>query len=273
MKKLLLIFIVCLLVVALVAGCGQKQSSQGENKPTEQQNEAQQEPAGETLTDGIYTAEAKDFDDHGWKAMVTVAVKNGKIANVFFDEINQDGMLKSFDPEYANNMKSKSGTTPLDAQVSLASALIEKQDAEKVDAVTGATHTSESFKALVKEALSGQPIEAKGTYKDGLYKAMDKDFDDHGWKSIAAVIVKDGKIASAFFDQINKDDGHYKSTDTEYAKNMEAKTKMTPNKASENLINSLVEKQDASAVEVVAGATHSSESFKTLMDTALSYAK
>jgi len=270
-----MISIVCLLVVVLIAGCGQQQSSnQSENKPTQQQNEGtQQESSEETLTDGIYNAQAKDFDDHGWKAMVTVSVKNGKIEKVFFDEINQDGMLKSFDPEYSGNMKAKSGTTPLDAQVSLADALIKAQNVEDVDAVTGATHTSDSFKSLVKEALAGQPVEAKGLYKDGLYKAMDKDFDDHGWKSIAAALVKDGKIVSVFFDQINKDDGHYKSTDTEYAKNMEAKTNITPNKASEHLINSLVEKQDVSAVEAATGATHSSESFKTLLGDALSYAK
>lgn len=274
MKKFVVITVILLMMVMAISGCGKSQSESAENEPTPQQNEVTQNPEGEqALEDGVYNAEAADFDDHGWKAIATVVVKDGKITNVFFDEINQEGLLKSFDTEYANNMKAKSGTIPFEAQVSLSASLIEKQNIESVDAVTGATHTAESFKALVNEALSGKPVEAKGTYKDGLYKSMDKDFDDHGWKSMAAVVVKDGKIVSAFFDQINKEDGHYKSTDIEYAKNMEAKANMTPNKASEMLINSLVEKQDVSAVEAVAGATHSSDSFKALLDTALSYAK
>lgn len=283
MKKFLAVVLVALLVLSVIAGCGQQKSEPAQQSGSEQsqgqgqqQQQEQAQPAANqqaTLKDGVYYSEEKDFDDHGWKAITTVVVKDGKIANVFYDEINKDGLLKSFDPEYAKNMKAKSGTTPVEAQTSLAASLLEKQDPEKVDAVTGATSSSGKFKQMVKQALSSTPVEAKGAFKDGIYKAADKDFDDHGWKGMAAVIVKDGKIASAFYDQINKDDGHYKSTDTEYAKNMEAKSKMTPNKAVEALTKSLLEKQDAAQVDAVTGATGTTGNFKTLMGEALSFAK
>jgi major membrane immunogen (membrane-anchored lipoprotein) len=281
MKKLFVIALVALMVLALIAGCGQQktepaQQSGGEQQQQQQQQQEQTQPSNNqqaTLKDGVYYSEDKDFDDHGWKAMMTVVVKDGKIANVFYDEINKDGLLKSFDPEYAKNMKAKSGATPVLAQTSLAASLLEKQNPDNIDAVTGATHSSDKFKEMVKQTLAGTPVEAKGAFKDGLYKAADKDFDDHGWKGMAAVIIKDGKIASAFYDQINKDDGHYKSTDSEYAKNMEAKSKMTPNKAVEALTKSLLEKQDASQVDAVTGATGTTGNFKTLMGEALSFAK
>lgn len=276
MKRILVIAVVALMVLTLVAGCGQKaqEPAQQSNGSEQQQQQQQQQTDNQqaSLKDGVYYAEEKDFDDHGWKAMATVVVKDGKIAAVFFDEINKDGKLKSFDPEYAKNMKAKTGTTPFDAQTALAASLVEKQNPDNVDAVTGATHTVDKFKTLVKEALAGSPVEAKGTYKDGLYKAAEKDFDDHGWKAMGAVIIKDGKISAAFFDQINKEDGHYKSTDTEYAKNMEAKSGTTPNKAVEALTKSLLDKQD-STVDKVTGATGTSEVFKALMGEVLSFAK
>jgi len=278
MKKFFVMSLVALMVLGLVAGCGQQNTEPAQQSGGEQQQEQSGQPSSDSqseaaLEDGVYNAEAKDFDDHGWKAMATVIVKDGEISNVFYDEINKDGLLKSFDPAYAKNMKEGSGTTPVDAQAALSASLLEKQEPGIVDKVTGATSTSSEFKAMVTEALAGSPVGANGTFKDGLYKAADKDFDDHGWKAMAAVIVKDGKIASAFYDQLNKDDGHYKSTDEEYAKNMEAQTKMTPNKATEALIKALLEKQDAAQVDAVTRATHTSENFSTLMGEALSFAK
>jgi major membrane immunogen (membrane-anchored lipoprotein) len=273
MKKLLALTLVLFLVVALVAGCSSQKKQEGQpNQPQEQQG-GQQEQQQATFKDGTYYAEEKDFNEQGWKGLVTVIVKDGKITNVFYDEINKEGKLKSFDPEYGPKMKEKSGTTPVEAYAKLEQSLIEKQNPEAVDVVTGATHTSEAFKALVAEALKGTSVEAKGGLKDGLYKAAEANFDDHGWKAMAAVIVKDGKIQSAFFDEINKEDGHYKSIDQEYAKNMEAKSGQTPAKAVEALIKSLIEKQDAAQVDTVSGATGTSTKFKNLMTEALSLAK
>ncbi|TYP57839.1 FMN-binding protein [Thermosediminibacter litoriperuensis] len=272
MKKLLVLTLVLVLVVALVAGCS-SQNSQQQQQPQEQQNQQSEQPQQTALKDGTYYAENKEFDDHGWKGLVTVIVKDGKITNVFYDEINQEGKLKSFDPEYGPRMKEKSGITPLEAYPKLEQALVEKQKPEDVDAVAGATHSSDSFKNLAAEALKGSPVEAKDGLKNGLYKAAEADFDDHGWKAIAAVIVKDGKIQSAFFDEVNKDDGRYKLTDQEYAKNMEAKSGTTPAKAVEALTKSLIEKQNVEQVDAVTGATGTTAKYKDLMTKALSLAK
>jgi len=267
MKKSLTVILAVLLIVTLVAGCGQRKPQ--EQAPPDQSNSGNENVSYE---DGVYYAEKADFDDHGWKAMATVIVNGGKITNVFFDEINEDGILKSFDTEYSTNMKDKSGTTPLDAYNNLEQSLVSKQNPDNVDAVTGATHSSDTFKELVKQALAGSPVEAAGDYVDGLYKATENDFDDHGWKAIAAVIIKDGKVVTAAFDEINKDDGHYKSVDEQYAKNMEDKSGTTPAEAIQVLSKSLIDKQDAD-VDSVTGATGTTTKFKTLMEEALSLAK
>lgn len=272
MRKLLALVLVLCLVVALVAGCSSQKKQEGQPNQQQEQQGGQQEQQV-AYKDGTYYAEEKEFSEQGWKGLVTVIVKDGKITNVFYDEINKEGKLKSFDPEYGPKMKEKSGTTPVEAYAKLEQSVIDKQKAEAVDVVSGATHTSEAFKALVAEALKGTPVEAKGGLKDGIYKASEANFDDHGWKAVAAVIVKDGKIQSAFFDEINKEDGHYKSVDQEYAKNMEAKSGQTPAKAVEALTKSLIEKQNADQVDTVSGATGTSTKFKNLMTEALSLAK
>ncbi|HHY41268.1 MAG TPA: FMN-binding protein [Thermoanaerobacterales bacterium] len=269
MRKLPIVVLVALLIITLVAGCGGKK--QQEQTPPDQSS--QQQPAEEQVSydDGVYFAQKADFDDHGWKAMATVIVKDGKITEVFYDEINEEDTLKSFDPEYAANMKNKSGTTPLDAYNKLEQDLIAKQNPEQVDAVTGATHSSDTFKELVKEALSGSPVEAKGTYKEGVYKAAEKDFDERGWKAMAAVLIRDGKVAVAAYDEVNKD-GNYKSADEEYAKNMKEKSGTTPAEAAQVLSKSVIDKQDAD-VDSVTGATGTAERFKTLMKEVLDLAK
>ena len=47
-------------------------------------------------------------------------------------------------------MKDKSGSSPKEAYLALEAALIEKQDVQAVDTVTGATSTSDSFRTLAK---------------------------------------------------------------------------------------------------------------------------
>ncbi|MEG0895430.1 MAG: FMN-binding protein [Oscillospiraceae bacterium] len=106
------------------------------------------------LKDGTYKAEMKAPDSHGWTEFVDVTVTNSKITKVVFDAKNEDGALKSQDAEYEKIMKdSGSKTWPSDFYTKLANQLVEKQNINDVEAVAGATTSSDSFKKLVK-ALS-----------------------------------------------------------------------------------------------------------------------
>ncbi|MBJ8325281.1 FMN-binding protein [Streptococcus pacificus] len=110
------------------------------------------------LQDGTYTAES-DFDEHDYKVMHTIVVKDGKITESDFDYYSKDGnMRKSENEEYNKNMKEKSGTSSKEAIDKLNQELVDGQMAE-VEVVSGATHTSENFvkstEALLKAASEG----------------------------------------------------------------------------------------------------------------------
>jgi len=104
------------------------------------------------LKDNTYKAKS-DADERGYVSSIEIEVKDGKIANVKYDEA-KDGVSKKDDAGYNENMKAKIGTNPQEAFPALEKALVEKQDVAAVDAVTGATHTSESFKTLAEKALA-----------------------------------------------------------------------------------------------------------------------
>ncbi|WP_430535915.1 extracellular electron transfer flavoprotein PplA [Listeria rocourtiae] len=99
-----------------------------------------------------------------------------------------------------------------------------------------------------------------GTMTDGTYKLQEKNFDDKGWKGFMTITVKDNAITKSDYNYENKD-GKLKTDDADYEKNMKAKVGTGPQEYIPALNDSLVAKQSAADVEVVTGATHSSDSF------------
>ena len=94
------------------------------------------------MKDGTYKAQFKDYDDHGWKDYVSITVKDGKITDVDYDSMNADGTKKSEDQAYRESMEPVSKTYPA-----------KFYNPKKVDAVTGATNSSNDFKILAVEAI------------------------------------------------------------------------------------------------------------------------
>lgn len=103
--------------------------------------------------DGTYKVEADAFDDHGWKPFVELVIKDHKIDSVNFDYLNEEGKLKTEDEGYKSAMEPQSGTYPEKYTGELEQQLIEKQLIGDVDAVSGATTSSNNFHALVEVAL------------------------------------------------------------------------------------------------------------------------
>ncbi len=110
------------------------------------------EIAQEGLTDGVFTAET-EADERGWKAVLEITVENGQIVAVDFDEVNEEDARKSEDEAYAERMSAATDITPAEAYEALEQALLDNQDIEAVETVTGATSSTEKFQKLVKEAL------------------------------------------------------------------------------------------------------------------------
>lgn len=146
MKKILGLVLASVLSVSILAGC--KNSSKSEDN---------------TYKDGNYRASFDKLDTHGWKAFTQIEIKDGKVAKVDFDYLNKDDKRKSEDANYIKEMAAKSGTSPDKFCPQLEKALIEKQDIEKVDVVTGATYATNDMKKLAKVILENAK---KGNYNE-----------------------------------------------------------------------------------------------------------
>ncbi|NQM54724.1 FMN-binding protein [Streptococcus suis] len=119
-----------------------------------------------------------------------------------------------------------------------------KEESSTATSSTAETTTSES---------------STSAWKDGTYKA-ESGFDERGWKFVHEITIKDGKITASTADYEDKD-GNLKSENAEYNTTMKEKSGISSAEATDKLDEELLAAQSAD-VEVVSGATHTSENFK-----------
>lgn len=150
MKRALVVLMSVMLVLTAVVGCSGANGKQGET-PQSPKQDSQEEIA---YKDGIYTAEG-ETDERGWKPIIEITVKNGKITDVYYDEVKEDGTKKSTDQDYYANFLEKGGTDVRKAYETLENSLVEVQDPDKVDTFSGATSSSNNMKELAAKALEG----------------------------------------------------------------------------------------------------------------------
>lgn len=129
MKRVLSLALICVLIMSLTA-CSEK---------TE-------------LQDGYYTAQASEFN-HGWKEYITIMVKGGSIVSVEYNAENARGFIKSWDNAYMQTMLHSNGTYPNEYTRYYAGQLLEDQNEDEIDALTGATSSYTSFQKLSKAVL------------------------------------------------------------------------------------------------------------------------
>lgn len=144
MKKLVLG--VVLLSGILLSGCSGDTGTKDISKDTTSD-------VATELKDGKYKLEEKNYSNN-YRYVLELEVKNGEISDVEFDSIDKDGNSKREDAEYIEIMKDKSGTSPDIFLDELEDSLEESKDPDKVDTVTGATHTTDSFKEYAKQLIN-----------------------------------------------------------------------------------------------------------------------
>ncbi|MCI9148737.1 MAG: FMN-binding protein [Hungatella sp.] len=130
MKTKRILSLVFLLLMFTVTACGEKAD----------------------LQDGYYTAQASEFS-YGWKEYVTIMVKGGSIVSVEYNAENASGFIKSWDNAYMQTMLHSNGTYPNEYTRYYAGLLLEDQQAEGIDALSGATSSCSSFKMLAAAVL------------------------------------------------------------------------------------------------------------------------
>ncbi|WP_310603661.1 FMN-binding protein [Anaerosporobacter sp.] len=137
MKHRRYVFLIVLIVTfaSVMTGCGSKK-----------------------MKDGFYTAEMAEFSK-GWKEYVCILVNDGVIVSVEYDAKDQSGFIKAWDNEYMRNMNGIKGTYPNRYVRELAGQLITDQNADSIDVVSGASHSSSTFEqlamAVIEQAKKG----------------------------------------------------------------------------------------------------------------------
>jgi len=272
MKRIMTVLTVILVMSLTLVACGGDNSNgnnandanNNTNEPTEQNK-----VAGADLQDGTYTLEESDFDENGWKVFMEVTVEDGKITSSNYNYENADGQLKTDDEEYQEMMKDKTGVGPQEFVKQLNDNLVATQDAQLVDIVTGATHSSEAFlnyaQQLIQAAQNGDTetitIQNTAALQDGEYALAEKNIGSTGWKVIMDMTVTDGEITEVDYNYLNEED-QLKTDDDEYQELMTEKSGTGPQDYIPELNENLIATQDPAEVDIVTGATHSAEVFK-----------
>ena len=264
----------------VLAGCGadkkdnttnSSSAASSETKKSTESSAPAKKVAGGDLKDGTYKLEEKN-EKNGYRAVFEMTVKDGKITESKYDNINADGKSKTEDTKYEESMKAKSGVGPKEYIKQLNDSFVKAQSASGVEVVTGATHSSESFQnyaqQLIQAAQAGNTdtieIDNGATLKDGTYSLKEKN-DSNGYHTTFSMTVKDGKVTESNYDNVNAD-GKSKKDDTEYESKMKDVAGVGPKEYIETLNKEFVKamgEEDGSpaGVEVVTGAPHSTHSF------------
>ncbi len=88
--------------------------------------------------------EMSDYE-HGWKEFVTICISGSKIVSTEYNARNSSGYIKSWDMAYMKNMYAVKGTYPNQYTRAYAASFLQSQDGEKIDGVSGATHSGGNF--------------------------------------------------------------------------------------------------------------------------------
>lgn len=120
-----------------------------------------------TYVDGTYSATYEELDSHGWNAFVEFKLTDDVISDVDFDYLDADGNRKSLDTAYNANMLRIRGITNPETYCPQIEAAIAATtivpEYEAIDAVTGATGSTENANMLMEAALNaaieGEPTD------------------------------------------------------------------------------------------------------------------
>ncbi len=209
--------------------------------------------AASELNDGTYEVVADEFHN-GYKSMVTLTVEGGKITNVVWDNIDENGNYKSVLSQNGEYVMTETGATWAEQAAALAANVIENQgvsaltmnDEGKTDAVASVSISINAFVAQVEEAMlmaSKAPVAA---LNDGTYEVVADEFHN-GYKSMVTLTVKGGKITNVVWDNIDEK-GNYKSVLSQNGEYVMTETGATWAEQAAALAANVIENQGVAAL-------------------------
>ncbi len=137
MRKKLICTLFIMLLILCLSGCSSKNNG---------------------MKDGFYTAEMSEYS-HGWKEYLCIMVKNDTIVYAEFNAKNPSGYIKAWDNAYMKNMYTVNGTYPNEYTRNYVAQLIETQNPDQVDTISGASNSADNFdrlsRAVIEQAKKG----------------------------------------------------------------------------------------------------------------------
>lgn len=234
---------------------------------------------GPEWQDGMYVGRSQP-DERGWFGEIEIRIADGRISEVNYEEMNQQGELKGEDYPYPGGPESHDDYE---------ARLVEQQDPEQVDAISGATQTRDRFVEAAQDALrkaeegdqsrpapiqpavppvgmeppgdSGGEADRDDQWQDGTYTAR-TETDEHGYYGEIEIVIADGEITEVTYDEKDQE-GNPKGEDYPYPLGPESEDKFE---------EQLIETQDPEQVELISGATQTWERFKETARDALEQA-
>lgn len=256
LRKVLTVTLGLMLILSL-AGCGGNQPVGAE--------EGQYE-------DGIYFAQS-DFDEKGWKYLVTIEVKDGNIVSADWNGANAAGGPDKDTLSAAGKygLVAKGGAqAEWHEQAAKAEAyLVETQDPTAITYSDDEGHTDDiagvsihvvEFFDLAEKALANGPV-GKGQYQDGAYYAEENSFAK-GWKYTASMTVINGNIVAADWNGVNINGGVDKDTlsaDGDYGLVAKGGAQAEWHEQAQKAEAYLLEKQDPTAISYTDDAGHTDD--------------
>lgn len=117
-----------------------------------------------------------------------------------------------------------------------------------------------SSSLLLVACGSDNAVTTEDGLQDGTYAIEDLNFGETGWKESLEIVVDGGEITDATFTSLDEE-GNNKLEDDDYQEAMSGVTGVGPQDFIPELEGALVDAQNPADVEVVTGATSTSEKF------------
>lgn len=187
-KKLIVGMAVFSFAALLLGGCGADDNNTGSSSTSESTSQTSASDsattesseatvvAGEPMQDGTYRLEEKNYKND-YRVTFEITVKDGKIVESKYDNVNADGESKTENTEYNETMKEKAGISPEEFIPKFNEELVAAQSPSSIEVVSGATHSFDSFQnyaqQLIQAAQAGNTetieIDNGADLKDGTY--------------------------------------------------------------------------------------------------------
>ena len=202
------------------------------------------------LDDGTY----EGFSDPGPRGYVAaeLVIEDGEIVDAKLMEFDGQGERKTADTYDYEPW--------IEAENELPEQIVANQSSD-IDAVSGATSTSDKFEQAVKRALGEEEAFAVGDYQDGVYQA-ESDPTDRGDYVEVSVTILLGTIVDVDMAEYREDGSEKDPDEYDHEPWVEAV---------ETLPAAVVDAQSAD-VDTVSGATSTSELFQQAVQRALDQA-